>query len=53
VLRPVLDADQGLVGLYGLVQDLRELERRNEALRRTEHAAKIRRVHGAVSPTRE
>jgi PAS domain-containing protein len=53
VLRPVLDAEQGLIGLYGLVQDLSELERRNEALRRTEHAAKIRRIHGAVSPTRD
>ena len=53
LLRPVLDADQGLIGLYGLVQNLSELERRNEALRRTEHAAKIRRIHGAVSPTRD
>ena len=49
VLHPVLDADRRLIGLYGLVQDLSELERRNEALRRTEHAAKTRRIHNAVS----
>jgi PAS domain-containing protein len=48
LLNPVLDADR-LIGLYGLVQDLSELERRNEALRRTDHAAKIRRIHNAVS----
>jgi PAS domain-containing protein len=49
VLHPVLGTDRGLIGLYGLVQDLSELERRNEALRRTEHAAKLRRIHNAVS----
>jgi PAS domain-containing protein len=52
VLRPRLDAGGDLVGLYGVVQDLSEFQRRNEALRRNEHAAKIRRVHGAVPPGR-
>ena len=49
MLHPVLDAHRSLIGLYGLVQDLSELIRRNEALRRTEHAAKTRRIHNAVS----
>jgi PAS domain-containing protein len=51
--RPVLDGHGDLVGLYGVVQDLSELQRRSEAQRRSEHAAKIRRVHGAVSPRRD
>ena len=53
VFRPVPDEHGDLVGLYGVVQDLSELQRRSEAQRRSEHAAKIRRVHGAVSPRRD
>jgi PAS domain-containing protein len=53
VLRPVPDEHGDLVGLYGLVQDLSELQRRSEAQRRSEHAAKIRRIHGTVSPRRD
>lgn len=53
VFRPVPDEHGDLVGLYAVVQDLSELQRRSEAQRRTEHAAKIRRIHGAVSPRRE
>jgi hypothetical protein len=37
----------------GLVQDLSELYRRGDAQRRGEHAAKLRRIHGAVFPSRE
>jgi len=53
VFRPVLGPGGALTALYGLVQDLTEFQRRNEALRRSEHAAKLRRMHGAVSPRRE
>ena len=53
VIRPVPDENGDLVGLYGLVQDLSEFQRRSEAQRRSEHAAKVRRIHGAVSPRRD
>jgi PAS domain S-box-containing protein len=53
VFSPVRDQHGDLVGLYALVQDLSEVQRRSEAQRRNEHAAKIRRIHGAVSPTRD
>src|SRR6266545_1778581 len=52
-LRPVTDEHDELVGLHGLVQDLSEFQRRSEAQRRSEHAAKMRRIHGAVSPRRD
>ncbi len=50
IVRPVVDGHRDLVGVYGVVQDLTELNRRTEAQRRSEHAAKVRRIHGAVSP---
>ena len=53
VFRPVVDAQGDLIGLFALVQDLTDLQRRSEAQRRSEHAAKIRRIHGAVSPRRD
>jgi PAS domain-containing protein len=53
VVQPVVDEHGDLVALYGIVQDLSELQRRSEAQRRSEHAAKVRRIHGAVSPRRD
>jgi len=52
VLRPVVDGQRDLIAIYGVVQDPTELNRRTEAQRRSEHAAKIRRMHGGVSPRR-
>lgn len=53
VICPVLDERHTLTGLYALIQDLSELNRRTDAQRRTEHAAKVRRIHGGVSPRRD
>jgi hypothetical protein len=53
VLRPVVEAPRELVGIYGIVQDLTSLRRHTEAQQRSEHAAKVRRIHGAVSPRRD
>ena len=53
LLCPVVDEQRELTGIYGVVQDLTELDRRADAQRRSEHAAKVRRIHGAVSPRRE
>jgi PAS domain-containing protein len=53
LLRPVVDEQRDLVGIYGLVQDLTGVNRDADAQRRSEHAAKLRRIHGAVSPRRD
>jgi hypothetical protein len=53
IVRPIVDGHRDLVAVYGVVQDLTELNRRTEAQRRSEHAAKVRRIHGAVSPRRD
>ncbi len=53
VVHPVLADDGRLTSLYTLVQDLTEFQRRNDTQRRNEHAAKLRRIHGAVSPRRD
>jgi PAS domain-containing protein len=53
VLRPVVEEPRDLVGIFGVVQDLSPLHRHADAQRRSEHAAKVRRIHGAVSPRRE
>jgi hypothetical protein len=39
--------------VYALVQDVSEVTRRTEAQRRNEHAAKVRKIHGGVSPRRD
>jgi PAS domain-containing protein len=53
VLRAVVDEHRELTAIHGVVQDLTELSRQADAQRRSEHAAKVRRIHGAVSPRRE
>jgi PAS domain-containing protein len=53
VVRPLLDPSGDLTGLYALVQDLTELRRSTDTQRRSEHAAKIRKIHGEVSPRRD
>jgi len=53
VIQPVLDDHDELVAVYALVQDLTDISRRNETQRRTEHAAKVRKIHGGVTPRRE
>jgi hypothetical protein len=53
VLRPVVEEQRDLVGIFGVVQDLRPLHRYADAQRRSERAAKLRRIHGAVSPRQE
>jgi len=53
VIYPVLDEQDALTGIYALIQDLSELNRRTDAQRRTEHATKVRRIHGGVAPRRD
>jgi PAS domain-containing protein len=53
VFRPVLDSQDELIAIYAVVQDLSELSRRSDAQRRSEHAAKVRKMHRGVSPRRD